>query len=259
MKELAIFSNPEFGEIRTIEINGKPYAVGLDVAKALGYKNTRSAILRHCRGVVKRDVGVTTGLGEQVVEINLIPEGDIYRLIANSKLPNAVKFESWVFDEVLPSIRTHGAYLTPNKIEEVLLNPDTIIKLATELKEKNQMIKEKEKQLEEAKPKVIFADAVSASNTTILISDLAKILKQNGIDIGAKRLFQWLRDNNYLIKRKGADFNSPTQMAMNLKLFTIKETVITHSDGHTTINKTTKVTGKGQKYFINKFLAKQAS
>ena len=158
----------------------------------------------------------------------------------------------WVWD-VVESIRKHGAYMTPEKIEEVLLNPDTIIQLATTLKEEQQKRIQAERQLEEQKPKVIFADAVSTSRTSILVGELAKIMRQNGIDTGQNRLFQWLRDNGYLIKRKGTDYNMPTQYSMDLGLFEVKETVITHTDGHTSISKTPKVTGKGQIYFINKF------
>jgi anti-repressor protein len=169
-------------------------------------------------------------------------------------MPAAAKFENWVFNEVLPTIRKHGAYMTPEKIEEALLNPDTLIKLATDLKLERARRHELEAKTLADRPKVIFADSVTASETTILIGELAKILKQNHIDIGQNRLFQWLRDEGYLIKRKGTDFNMPTQYAMELGLFYIKETAITHSDGHISVSKTTKVTGKGQEFFINKFL-----
>jgi len=125
------------------------------------------------------------------------------------------------------------------------------------LREKNVLIEHQQVQLEEQKPKVIFADAVSVSKTSILVGDLAKILKQNGVDTGANRLFTWMRENGYLIRRKGTDYNMPTQKAMNLRLFEIKETVISHSDGHTTTSRTPKVTGDGQLYFINKFLGQE--
>lgn len=150
------------------------------------------------------------------------------------------------------SIRKHGGYLTPAKIEEVLLNPDTIIKLATDLKEERAKRVEVEKQLEINKPKVLFAEAVATAKTSILIGELAKLIKQNGYDIGQKRLFQYLRENGYLIKQKGSAYNSPTQKSMDMGLFEIKERTINHSD-HIEIVKTTKVTGKGQIYFINLF------
>lgn len=249
MNELKIFKNPEFGQVRSVVIEGKVYFVASDIAKSLGYTNPSKAINDHCKGVTKRYI--PTNGGDQ--QMNVIPEGDIYRLAAKSELPGAEKFESWIFDEILPTIRKHGGYLLPEKVEEVLLNPDTIIHLATQLKrerEERSLLAEK---IEKDKPKVVFADAVSVSKSSILVGELAKILKQNGVDTGQNRLFDWLRNNDYLIKRKGTDYNMPTQKSMELGIFEIKETSITHSDGHVSISKTPKVTGKGQIYFINKF------
>lgn len=250
MNELKIFENPEFGSVRTVEVNGNPYFVANDVARALGYAKPANAISAHCKGILK--TGIPSERGVQ--ETNVIPEGDIYRLVIKSQLPTAEKFEKWVMEEVLPSIRKHGAYMTPETLGAALLNPDTIIKIATALKdeqEKNRVLTQENKRM---KPKEIFADAVAASHTSILIGDLAKLLKQNGIDIGQKRLFDWLRNNGYLIKRKGADWNMPTQRSMELGLFEVKESTINNPDGSVRINRTTKVTGKGQQYFINKFL-----
>lgn len=199
------------------------------------------------KGVNEMD---TPGGKQNVILIN---ESGLYSLILSSKLPTAKAFKRWITSEVIPAIRKHGGYLTAEKTEELLNNPDLIIKLATDLKEERAKRAEAQEQLHAAQPKVIFADAVASSNTTILIGDLAKLLKQNGHDMGQKRLFQWMRDNGYLIKRQGADYNSPTQRAMEMGLFEIKETAISHADGHTSISKTTKVTGKGQVYFVNKF------
>ena len=168
-------------------------------------------------------------------------------------MPSAEKFETWVFDEVLPSIRKTGGYIAG---EEELSEDELIAKALIVV---NRKLATREKQLEEQKPKVLFADSVTASKTTILIGELAKIIKQNGGDIGQNRLFEWLRENSYLISRKGTDYNMPTQKAMNQGLFEIKETTITHADGHISINKTPKVTGKGQVYFVNKFLNKNAT
>lgn len=246
MNELKIFENSEFGKVRTLEIDGKPYFVASDVATALGYANPRKAVLDHCKGVTKRDTPTSSG----IQSMSYIGEGDLYRLIMKSKLPNAEKFESWVMDDVLPSIRKHGMYAT----EELLANPDLLISVAQELKAEREKSKRLKQKIEQDKPKTIFADAVATSSTSILIGDLAKIIKQNGVDIGQKRLFSWLRENGYLIKRKGADWNSPTQKSMEMELFEVKETAITHSDGHVSVSKTTKVTGKGQQFFINKFL-----
>lgn len=257
MNGLQIFDNPEFGQIRTIEENGKVLFCGSDVAKALGYSNPYDAMARHCKkaGIVKREGvskttnqhGVTT---DQINEMKYIDEGNLYRLITHSKLPSAERFESWVFDEVLPSIRKHGMYAR----DELLDNPDLLIEVATQLKREREQRKALESKVKQDAPKVLFADAVAASNTLILIGELAKILRQNSVDIGRNRLFKWLREKGYLSKRNGTDYNAPTQRAMELGLFEVKETAITHSDGHVTVNKTTKVTGKGQQYFINLFL-----
>lgn len=253
MNELQIFENPAFGKIKTVVKNAEPWFIGKEIATILGYKDTSDALKKH---VDDDDKGVgkmpTPGGKQKVIIIN---ESGLYSLVISSKLPQAKSFKRWITHDVIPAIRKHGGYLTNDKIEEVLTDPDTIIKLATTLKEERLKRAEAERRLEEAKPKMIFADAVSASDTTILIGDLAKLIKQNGHEIGQKRLFEWLRKNGYLIKRYGADYNSPTQRAMELGLFKIKETAITHSDGHVTVSRTVKVTGKGQQYFINKFAA----
>ena len=251
MSNLKIFKNPEFGSIRTVEINNEPWFVGKDVADALGYSQTAKAIRDHVKGTHKGVSEMDTPGGRQSLVI--IDEAGLYSLVMRAKTDTAERFQEWVTSEVLPAIRKHGGYLSPEKIEEVLSDPDTIIKLATNLKEEQAKRREAEAALKEAKPKIIFADAVSASDQTILIGDLAKIIKQNGHDIGQKRLFQWLRDNGYLIKRQGSDYNSPTQRAMEMGLFRIKETAVTHADGHVTVSKTVKVTGRGQNYFVNKF------
>ena len=195
----------------------------------------------------------------------IISEPGMYKLVFKSHAPNAQRFNDYVSTEVLPTIRKHGVYMTDEKIEEVLTDPDTIIKLATQLKDERQqrlieqqLRKDAESQVHEMKPKALFADSVATSKSTILIGELAKILRGNGVDIGATRLFKWMRANGYLISRKGSDWNMPTQRAMNLGLFKIKETTINHSNGSTSISKTPKVTGKGQQYFVNKFLKKQA-
>ena len=185
----------------------------------------------------------------------IISEPGLYKLIMRSRKPEAKEFRRWVTHEVLPSIRRHGVYATDVTIDSILNDPDFGIRLLTNLKDERARRREAEKTIEAQKPKVLFADSVAASHSTILVGELAKILKGNGVDTGQNRLFQWMRDNGYLISRKGTDFNMPTQKAMELGLFFIKETNIQHSDGHITVNKTPKVTGKGQTYFVNKFLA----
>lgn len=234
--------------VRTIMINSEPYFVGKDVAEILGYSNPRDAIKKHIddedKGVAKCD---TLGGSQNQTVIN---ESGLYSLIIGSKLPTAKRFKRWVTSEVLPAIRKHGAYA----VDELLDDPDLAIKAFTALKEEREKRKALEAQNAVMIPKAVFADAVTTSDSCILIGDLAKLLRQNGVEIGQKRLFEWLRNHGFLIKRRGADWNSPTQRAMEMGLFEIKETAITHSDGHVTISKTTKVTGKGQVYFVNRFL-----
>ena len=244
--KMAVFNNCEFGSIRVIEQNGKYLFCGSDVAKALGYSNPRKAVRDHTRGGTKCSIPTTSG--DQTMAF--IPEGDVYRLIVGSKLPTAEKFERWVFDEVLPSIRRDGGYIRANSG----MGDEEIMARAVLLGQKK--IEEQAKRIQEMRPKEIFADRVSASESSILVGDLAKLLKQNGVDMGQKRLFRWLRDKGYLIKY-GVSYNLPTQRSMELRLFEIKETTITHADGHISISKTVKVTGKGQVYFVNKFLVKE--
>lgn len=251
MNELKIFSNAEFGEVRTVEVNGDPWLVGKDVAQALGYSNTRDALAKRVDPEDKGVANCDTLGGSQAVTI--INESGLYSLVLSSKLPTARKFRHWVTSEVLPSIRRHGLYAA----DELLNNPDLMIQAMEALKSeraKNQQLTEKVRQ---DAPKVLFAESVEASNHSILIFDLAKILRQNGVQIGGNRLFEWMRGNSYLIKRKGSDWNMPTQRSMEMGLFEIKESSHIHSDGHVSITKTPKVTGKGQTYFINLFLSKQ--
>lgn len=245
LDQLQIFNNPEFGQVRVLEKDGQPWFVANDVARALGYTNPSKATNDHCKKAITTWGNDSLGRRQ---EFKVIPEGDIYRLVIKSQLPSAEKFETWVFDEVLPSIRQNGGYIA----NQENLTPEQIV--ANALIVAQNIIKQKDKLLEEQKPKVLFADAVSASHTSILVGDLAKLLRQNGIDIGANRLFEWLRENGYLIKRKGADWNMPTQYSMDLGLFEIKERTINNPDGSIKTTKTPKVTGKGQQYFINKFL-----
>lgn len=257
MNNLQIFDSPDFGQIRTIQQNGEPWFVGKDVADILGYQNGSRDVNRHVDEDDRQNY--QNGTFESNRGLTIINESGLYSLILSSKMPKAKEFKRWVTSEVIPAIRKHGGYLTADKIEQALTDPDTIIKLATTLKEERAARQQAEASLQAAKPKVLFADAVSASDSTILIGDLAKILKQNGYNTGQKRLFQWLRDNGYLIKRQGADYNSPTQRSMELGLFRVKETPIIHADGHVTVNKTVKVTPKAQIYFANKFLGGKCS
>lgn len=250
MNDLLVFNNPEFGEVRTMEENGNVFFCGSDVAKSLGYGEPHKAIARHCKGGMKRPIPTNGGMQEML----FISESDLYRLVFGSKLPTAEKFTDWVTGEVLPSIRKHGAYMTPETLEQAILNPDTMIQLCTTLKEEQEKRKALEEQVQRDAPKVLFHDAVAASDDTILIRDLSKLLSQNGVpNMGGTRLYAWLRENGYLCK-EGASYNLPTQRAMELGLFRIRESSRIQN-GEILTDKTTRVTGKGQQYFLKKFLS----
>lgn len=248
-----VFESWEFGDLRTVEEDGMILFCATDVAKALGYANPAKAVIDHCRpkdGFPKWKP-ITDSIG-RTQQAKFISEPDVYRLIIHSNLPNAERFEAWVFEEVLPSIRSHGGYLTPSKIEEALLDPDTIIKLATNLKAEQEKRRALEAKNAEMAPKALFADAVSASDNCILIRDLAKVLTQSGFEIGQNRLYALLRRDGYMCKGE----NRPTQRAMEMGLFRVKETAVTHSDGRVTTSITPKVTGRGAVFFVNKYAGK---
>ncbi|MBB6446512.1 phage antirepressor [Bacillus benzoevorans] len=249
MNQLQVF-NFKQNEVRTILKDGQPWFVVKDVCDVLEISNPSKAVSR-----LDDDERSNFKLGRQG-EANIINEYGLYSLVLSSRKPEAKEFKRWITHEVIPSIRKHGAYMTPEKIEEVLLNPDTIIKLATDLKEERQKRVEAEQKVIEQKPKVLFADAVEASVDSILIGQLAKLITQNGVKIGQNRLFEWLRENGYLGK-KGARYNEPTQQYMERGFFEVKERTVNNPDGTVRITRTTKITGKGQIYFINKFLRKK--
>lgn len=243
----------EDANVRTLLIDNNPWFVGKDVATILGYSNTRDALSNHVDDEDKNTVVIRDGITRGNPNQTIINESGLYSLILSSKMPNAKRFKHWVTSKVLPAIRKYGAYMTDQKAFDVVHNKDGLADL---LQQAADQLKQKDIQIEQMKPKALFADSVATSKTTVLVGELAKILRGNGIDIGPNRLFGWLRKHGYLINRKGSDWNMPTQKAMDLGLFKIKETVINHSNGTTSISKTTKVTGKGQQYFINKLLVK---
>lgn len=254
MNELQIFNSTEFGDIRTVEIDGKPYFVGTDVAKALGYAKPNNAVSTHCRYTLKRGIATKQG---NMSEMVLIPEGDIYRLIIRSKLSSAERFERWVFDEVLPAIHHNGGYIMGQEnLSDSELMAKAILVAQKTIEHKNQIIEQQKAKIEADRPKTIFADAVSTSHTSILIGDLAKLICQNGVQTGQKRLFQWMRENGYLMK-SGASYNMPMQRYIEQGLFEVKESSVQNPDGSVRVTRTTKVTGKGQLYFINKFLGNE--
>ena len=250
MNELKVFQNSEFGTLRGVEINGESWLVGKDVAERLGYKDTSDALKKH----VDEEDKLTRRFADsgQNREMYVINESGFYSLVLGSKLPNAKKFKRWVTSEVLPAIRKHGGYLTAEKVEEALLNPDVLIRLATELKDEREARRALESKVAEDAPKVLFAQAVEQAENSILVGDLAKLIKQNGTDIGQKRLFERLRAEGYLGTR-GENYNMPTQRAMEMQLFRISERTINNPDGSIRLTRTVKVTGKGQVYFINRY------
>lgn len=244
MNEVRLF-NFESHEVRSLLLNNEPWFVGKDVAEALGYSKARNAIATHIDSEDKKDAPIQGTLGG-VQEMTIINESGLYSLVLSSKLPSAKKFKRWVTSEVLPALRKTGQYQVKELSGSELM--------ARALIEAQNVLAAKDKVIEEMKPKVVFADAVATSHTSILVGELAKILKQNGIDMGQKRLFAWLREKGYLIKRQGTDYNMPTQKAMELGLFEIKEGSYVNGSGVNITTKTPKITGKGQQYFINKFL-----
>lgn len=247
MNNLQLFDF-EGNKVRTLKINNEPYLVGNDVAKILGYSNYRNAVVDHVDDEDKLRTQIK--YAGQNREVTVINESGLYSLILSSKMPNAKKFKRWVTSEVLPTIRKHGAYMTDEKAFDVVHNKNGLADL---LQQAADQLKQKDIQIEEMKPKAMLADAITASETSILVGEMAKILKKNGVNTGQNRFFKWLRANGYLIKRKGTDYNMPTQKSMNLKLFEIKERTIV--DGNSTrIVKTPKITGNGQQYFTNLFL-----
>lgn len=253
MNNLQVFSY-EGKEVRTIQKDGEPWLVLKDVCDVLELTNP-SVIADRLAEDERQKVDPKQYLGSPSnMPVIIINESGLYNVILLSRKPEARRFKRWVTHEVLPAIRRHGTYITTSKLEEIMNDPDSWIQLLTALKTERQEKEKLQLQAAEDKPKVVFADAVSVSDGTILIGELAKILKGNGIDIGQNRLFERLRQDGFLIKRRGTDYNAPTQKAMELRLFRVKQTAITHADGHVTISKTTKVTGKGQQYFVNYFL-----
>ncbi len=255
MQGLQIFDNEEFGRVRTMTIDGQPYFVGKDVAAILGYANPSKALMDHVGDEDKLNNETLSSLGQRGGW--LINESGLYSLVLLSKMPRAKQFKRWVTAEILPTIRKTGGYVAS---EDTFL--ETYMPYATEetkalFKTQLQHIRQLNQKIKADAPKVLFADAVSASQTSILVGDLAKLLKQNGVNIGARRLFEWMRQNGYLM-RKGEARNMPTQRSMEAGLFEVKETTITNGDGSVRITRTTKVTGKGQQFFVNKFLKERA-
>mgnify|MGYP000901606326 CR=1 FL=1 len=240
-KNIQVFRNMEFGTVRVLDVNGEHWLVGKDVSDILEYRNGSRDINRHVDEEDRRKIMFFDG--NQDKETIIINESGLYSLILSSKLPNAKKFKKWITSEVLPSIRRTGTYKMPTGSDL----------LAAAVIEAQKVLAEKDKQIEEMRPAAVFTAAVSSSESTILIGDLAKFLRQNGVDIGQKRLFEKLRQDGFLL-RYGSSRNMPSQKAMELGLFKVKEGSYIDSNGNNVLTRTTKVTGKGQVYFVNKYM-----
>lgn len=241
--------NFENNEIRALNVGGQPYFVGKDVADILGYADQNKALAMHVDDEDKLNDKTASSLGQRGGW--LINESGLYSLILSSKMPNAKKFKRWVTSEVLPTIRKHGAYMTEQKIEEALLNPDTLITLAKQLKAEKEQRLLAQKQVEEMTLKAVFHDAVANAENTMLVRDVAHFLRQNGLDIGGTRFFVWLRLNGFLTKN-----NQPTQLSLERGYFKVKETVVHTNHGFQT-KTTPKITGRGQTFFLKKMLKEQ--
>lgn len=249
--DIQIFNNADFGNVRIIEEDGNFLFCGSDVAKALGYAKPNDAIARHCRATVKR----SSPISGKMQDINFISEGDVYRLIVHSKLPSAEQFEKWVFDEVLPSIRKNGGYIAgQEELSPAELMAKALLVAQKTLADREARIESLTKENQLMKPKADVCDAISASEDSIPIKNFANILSQNGVKIGQNRLFTYFRENGYLINSPYSPrHNTPTQKAMDLKLFTVQERAVLNSGG-ARITYTSRLTPKGQQYFLNKFL-----
>ena len=245
MNGLQIFESREFGQIRTVTKDNEPMFCLMDICKALAIKNATDVVKR-----LEDDEVTRFNLGSRNGETNFVTESGLYAVILRSDKPNAKKFRKWVTSEVLPSIRKSGGYIAG---QEQMSDSELMAKA---LLVAQKQIEERNKQIEVMKPKAIFADAVATSKTSILVGDLAKLICQNGYQIGQKRLFEWLRQNGYLIK-SGNSYNMPMQRYVEQGLFEVKESNVQNPDGSVRITRTTKVTGKGQVYFVNKFLGKE--
>lgn len=256
MDDMKIFENSEFGAVRVVDVNGEPWFVARDVASALGYVDTTQAIRMHCEKAKDfRGVEMTA----TATPMKIIPEEDVYALIFGSHLESAKQFRRWICDEVLPAIRKHGGYLTPAKLEEALTDPDTIIRLATNLKAEREKRQALEAQAAADRPKVVFAESIEVAKTSILVGEMAKLIKQaTGCDMGQNRFFEWLRANGYLHKG-GSARNMPTQRCIDAGWMEIKEGARIGSSGECHITRTPKVTGKGQIYFVNLFREMKAA
>ncbi|MEC1600684.1 phage antirepressor [Bacillus halotolerans] len=257
MNELQKVFNYQDQQVRTVVKNGQPWFVAKDVCNVLNHSNHKVAVSRIDEDEVSK-VYLTDSLGRNQ-KTTVVNEAGLYSLILTSNKPEAKQFKRWITHEVIPTIRKTGGYVANDElfIQTYLPQADENTKLL--FKTTLHTMKEQSKQIETMKPKVIFAEAVESSESSVLVGELAKIIQQNGVDIGPNKLFQWLRDNGYLIRKKGESFNLPTQRSMDMGLFEIKKRTVNNIDGSIRTTRTPKVTGKGQIYFVNKFMSSQSA
>lgn len=256
MDNLKLFENKDFGKIRALEINDDPWFVAVDIAKALEYRSAYD-MTRILDEDEKGTQIVRTHGGEQNAIV--INESGLYSAILRSRKPEAKRFKKWITSEVIPSIRKYGAYMTEDTIKKALTDPDFLIQLALNLKKEKEKRLIAENELEINKPKIIFANCVETSRTSCLVGELAKLINQGGYSMGQNRLFAWLREMGYLIRQRGENYNLPSQYSMDLKLMEVKKNIINNPDGTVRVTRTTKITGKGQIYFLHKFLGLKAN
>ncbi len=256
MNELKIFENEAFGAVRVIEREGQPWFVASDVAKSLGYRDA-AAMTRMLDEDEKGTHIVCTLGGKQ--EVTVISEAGLYSSVIRSGREEAKAFKRWITHEVIPSIRRHGMYATPQTVEAMLDDPDTTIKILTALKEERAQRQALEAKAEADRPKIVFAESIEVAKTSILVGEMAKLIKQaTGHDIGQNRFFDFLRDNGYLHK-SGSQRNMPTQRSIEAGWMEVKEGTRIGSSGECHITRTTKITGRGQIYFINLFATRKAA
>lgn len=259
MNDMKIFENSEFGAVRVVDVNGEPWFVAKDVLRALDYADdyNPSRAMQAIPGEWKGVHRMHTPGGEQ--EMLIISEQGLYFFLGRSDKPKALPYQMWVAGDVVPTIRKHGGYLTPAKLEEALTDPDTIIRLATNLKAEREKRQALEAQAAAYRPKVVFAESIEVAKTSILVGEMAKLIKQaTGCDMGQNRFFEWLRANGYLHKG-GSARNMPTQRCIDAGWMEIKEGTRIGSSGECHITRTPKVTGKGQIYFVNLFRGMKAA
>ena len=256
MNDLQVFQNERFGEVRTVIREGQPWFVAADVCRVLELDPTATRRLDEDE---KDTLRVTQGTSGNP-NVTIVNEPGLYVLVLGSRKPEAKEFRRWITHEVIPAIRKHGAYLTDEATDALFAEPDTFAALAVKWRDERKARLEAEAQarqhlekIQQDAPKVLFASSVEASSTCILIGALAKILRQNGVEVGQNRLFERMRKDGYLISRPGSDWNMPSQRSMEAGFMRIKESTVTHADGHISVNKTHVVTGKGQVFFINKY------